>query len=203
MKKRMTFIVVMLLAVLFLWKENREQDRIQQNIAGKVIRFHVMANSDSTGDQAIKLKVRDAVGQYLEPILQKAKSREESEQLIMDNRDAVIAIAENVIEEEGECYGAAAELVVTEFPDKTYGDYTFPKGEYEALQIRLGEAEGHNWWCVLYPNMCFRGSVYEVVNQEAREELREVLSTEELRAVMNPGKLTIRWKVLEYFGIRS
>ncbi len=73
-------------------------------------------------------------------------------------------------------------------PVKTYGDYTFPAGKYRALQITLGKGEGHNWWCVLYPNMCFQGSVYEVMDESSGEELREVLTQEEYADVFDSGK---------------
>lgn len=75
-----------------------------------------------------------------------------------------------------------------DFPVKTYGDYTFPAGKYRALQITLGKGEGHNWWCVLYPNMCFQGSVYEVMDESSGEELREVLTQEEYADVFDSGK---------------
>ena len=75
----------------------------------------------------------------------------------------------------------------------------FPKGDYEALQIVIGEGEGQNWWCVLYPNMCFRGSVFEVVEEEAGEALREVLSPWEYADVFESGKVQLRFKILEFF----
>lgn len=82
------------------------------------------------------------------------------------------------------------------FPGKTYGDYTFPEGNYEALEITLGDGAGHNWWCVLYPNMCFRGSVYEVVEDEAKENLKEVLTPDEYESIFDSGKYEIKLKSL-------
>ena len=113
--------------------------------------------------------------------------------------DEIVALAEKTLEDNGYTYGAAAELAHVQFPEKNYGDYTFPAGEYEALEVTLGKGGGHNWWCVLYPNMCFRGAVYEVVDEEADEALREVLTPEEYADVFDSGKLEIRFKFLEYF----
>ena len=108
-------------------------------------------------------------------------------------------VATETLEENGYYYGVRARLANVEFPVKSYGAYTFPAGEYEALQVTLGEGEGHNWWCVLYPNMCFRGSVYEVPSDEAKHALREVLTPEEYEDIFRHGKYQIRFKFLEYF----
>jgi stage II sporulation protein R len=101
--------------------------------------------------------------------------------------------------EKGFDYGAKATLARVEFPEKSYGSYTFPAGEYEALEVTLGAGEGHNWWCVLYPNMCFSGSVYKV-SDDAGEELKEVLSEEEYDDVFRSGRVSIRFKLFEYFA---
>ena len=176
-----------------------QEDPLQPQIAEKILRFHILANSDSKVDQDVKIKVRDVVGQMLEPKLKDAQNLADTERIVEENMDAIVATAENTLEENGFSYGANARLAQVDFPVKTYGDYTFPAGEYEALQVTLGEGEGHNWWCVLYPNMCFQGSVYEVVNEESEEELREVLTPEEYADVFDSGKLQIRFKFLEYF----
>jgi stage II sporulation protein R len=91
-----------------------------------------------------------------------------------------------------------AHITHTEFPEKSYGSYTFPKGEYEALQIIIGEGAGQNWWCVLYPNMCFRGTVFEVVEEEAGEALREVLSPWEYADVFDSGDVEVEFKIFEF-----
>lgn len=113
--------------------------------------------------------------------------------------DEIIETAEKTLHKSGYTYGASARLANVDFPVKTYGDYTFPAGKYRALQITLGKGEGHNWWCVLYPNMCFQGSVYEVMDESSGEELREVLTQEEYADVFDSGKMQIRWKFLDYF----
>ena len=84
-----------------------------------------------------------------------------------------------------------------DFPEKQYGSYTFPGGSYKALQITLGEGEGHNWWCVMYPNMCFAGSVYEVVEEDAKRELKAVLTPEEYEELMAESQISVKFKYWE------
>lgn len=197
------FMVGLLLGAGLLKYDMKREARLQQQIADKVLRFHVLANSDSAEDQAVKLKVRDAVGEYLSTYLSEATSKEESKNIISNHMEEIVQVAENVIGEEGYDYNVSAQILWTDFPKKTYGSYSFPKGEYEALQICLGEAKGHNWWCVLYPNMCFYGSMYEVVEEEAKEELKSVLNAEEYKEIIDEGDYKIRLKFLELFEGRD
>lgn len=182
-----------------IYMKHRTMDPLQPQIAEKILRFHILANSDSEEDQNVKKKVRDAIGQMMEPKLAAAKSLSDTEQIVEENMDAIVETAEHTLEKNGFSYGAGARLAQVDFPVKTYGDYTFPAGRYEALQVTLGRGEGHNWWCVLYPNMCFQGSVYEVVGDKADRKLRQVLSPEEYEDVFDSGNFKIRLKFLEYF----
>ena len=179
--------------------QQAKADPLQPEIARKILRFHILANSDSEEDQAVKIKVRDALGKMMGPKLADSKNLEETKKIVSENMDEIVALAEKTLEDNGYTYGATAELAHVQFPEKNYGDYTFPAGEYEALEVTLGKGGGHNWWCVLYPNMCFQGAVYEVVDEEADEALREVLTPEEYADVFDSGKLEIRFKFLEYF----
>ncbi len=194
---------ILLLGILVLAGNGKMQqakaDPLQPEIARKILRFHILANSDSEEDQAVKIKVRDAIGKMMGPKLADSKNLEETKKIVSENMNDIVALAEKTLEDNGYTYGAAAELAHVQFPEKNYGDYTFPAGEYEALEVTLGKGGGHNWWCVLYPNMCFQGAVYEVVDEEADEALREVLTPEEYADVFDSGKLEIRFKFLEYF----
>ena len=113
--------------------------------------------------------------------------------------EKIIAISKETLEEHGYDYEVKAVINHTDFPEKTYGSYTFPKGNYEALEITIGKGEGENWWCVLYPNMCFKGTVFEVTDSDAGKELREVLSAWEYADVFDSGDVEVRLKTLEYF----
>lgn len=109
----------------------------------------------------------------------------------------ITRIAEEVLKREGFSYPASARVGTVDFPEKQYGSYTFPGGSYKALQITLGEGEGHNWWCVMYPNMCFAGSVYEVVEEDAKRELKAVLTPEEYEELMAESQISVKFKYWE------
>lgn len=120
----------------------------------QVIRLHVIANSDSPEDQAVKLKVRDAIVEYLSPMLAATKNQEEARQILIEQQEVLVQIARQVLAGCDKNYSANLEMGFFEFPVKSYGTMIFPAGRYEAMRIKLGNAEGKNWWCVLFPPLC-------------------------------------------------
>lgn len=189
-----------LFLLLLLGMQYEKRLKLQQGIAEKVLRFHVLANSDRKEDQALKLKVRDAVGEEMAAALAGVESRAECEEIVTAQLDRIVQTAARTIAKEGYNYEVSAFLRDVDFPVKTYGNYTFPAGTYEALEVVIGEGKGHNWWCVMYPNMCFSGSVYEVVDEEAGEALEEVLSEEEYREVFSSGNYQVQFKYLRFLN---
>lgn len=202
-KKGLVYGLGIIIVTCYIWVVVLGNDPLQPGIASKILRFHVLANSDTNCDQAVKIEVRDAVGSYLRPFLAKADSLEETKRIVSEHMDEIIEQAALTLEKNGYNYTVEAQITKVDFPEKTYGSYTFPKGKYEALQIVIGEGKGQNWWCVLYPNMCFKGSVFEVVEEEAGKSLREVLSPWEYADVFDSGKVELRFKFLEYFTERG
>lgn len=170
--------------------------KVQRTLAGKVLRFHVLANSDSEKDQQLKLKVRDAVGCLMQEKLQHADNLSDCKKIVKENISEIQAQAECVIAKEGYDYKVAVQLEETVFPVKSYGNYTFPAGQYEALRVVIGAGEGHNWWCVMYPNLCFSGTMYEV--QE--ENLRQILDEEEYEHILSEKNYKIRFKYLSFLN---
>lgn len=164
---------------------------IQQGIAGEILRFHVIANSDSKEDQALKLKVRDAVVEYMKDLLEGAEDLEETKGRVAERLADIEELAMRIVEKEQAGYPVHAELTECYFPRKSYGDCTFPAGRYEALRICIGKAEGKNWWCVLFPNLCFVDSIYAVVPEEQKKELKNVLTEEEYESLFD-------WKHSEF-----
>ncbi len=199
MKKIGLYLSGSIVFVMYIWITVLGNDPLQPMIASKILRFHVLANSDNAEDQAVKIKVRDAVGTYLHPLLKSSNDLDETKEIVNNHMEEIIGVAEETLAEYGYDYEVLASVTQADFPEKTYGAYTFPKGEYEALQIIIGEGKGQNWWCVLYPNMCFKGSVYEVIEEDAKVALKEVLSPWEYADVFDGGKVELRWKILEYF----
>ncbi len=193
--------LLLVLAAGALWiHQEGVKDRMQQDIAHKILRFHIRANSDSTDDQSLKLKIRDAVGAYMENKLVGVDGLAECSDVVENNLAAIVQIAEQVVLQEGYAYPVTAKVETVEFPEKTYGEYVFPAGDYLALNVVVGSGKGQNWWCVMYPNMCFHGAVYEVVTQDAKESLKRVLSEDEYDAVLKSGQYKIRFKYLDFLN---
>ena len=164
--------------------QERLDKEVQEGIAGKIFRLHVVANSDKEEDQELKLDVKKTVVDYLSRRLGSGADLEETREYVLENLPEIEQAALKTIEEQGKDYPISAVVEKTYFPDKTYGDCTFPAGEYEALNIRIGKGEGKNWWCVLYPSLCFIDDTWGIVSREKKEELREILTEEEFRAVL-------------------
>lgn len=201
-KKKLVYIIGIIFgaATLLTGGEYLNRQKMQQEIAEKIIRFHVIANSDSKEDQELKLQVRDAVGGEMRQLLSGIENRMECEAVLRQNREQITETAERVIAQAGYDYKVETFLKEVDFPVKSYGNYTFPAGAYEALEIVIGEGAGHNWWCVMYPNMCFSGSVYEVVDEDAKNSLKEVLSAEEYREVLESGDYQVQFKYLTFLN---
>lgn len=201
-KKITRYIITGILSVMavvsILWYGR--QYYVQRQLAEKVLRFHVLANSDSSVDQNLKLLVRDEIGNYLQEEMKQMTEKKDCENYINNLLPRIKELAEELVKENGFAYPVQAELTTCHFPMKTYGVYTFPEGNYDALKITIGEGEGQNWWCVLYPNMCFENSMYEVVGENAEKELRKVLDEEEYQAVLSSGDYEVRFWFLELFN---
>ena len=166
---------------------------MQKGIAEKIIRFHVIANSDAKEDQDLKLAVRDAVGIHMSELLKDVSDRSSSEIVIWKNMENMKQTAKKVIADKGFDYDVDICLKETDFPVKTYGAYTFPAGNYEALEIIIGAGKGHNWWCVLYPNLCFLDKTCAVVSDEGKEDLKGVLTDEEYQLLTDNKELKVKW----------
>lgn len=174
-----------------------EPVRVQEGIAKEIIRFHVIANSDSEEDQALKLEVKDEMVDYLKGILAGASTVEDTKEAITENLDMIEKKAGEAVRARGYGYQVRAEVTNCYFPIKTYGDCSFPAGYYDALRITIGKAEGKNWWCVLFPNLCFIDSIHGIVPEEEKEELQNVLTEDEYDSLFTHDKeFQIKWKFL-------
>lgn len=146
-------ILLLLTALVFTFSLIEDDENIN-TYHNKIIRFHVIANSNSEEDQELKLKVRDEIIKSLNQKLQESENISESRKILHDNMDFIEETAHRTLLKNGYIYPVKANLGMTWIPEKTYGSLTFPAGEYEALNVIIGEGEGENWWCVLYPPLC-------------------------------------------------
>ncbi len=210
MKKIISIVVTIFFIVILLVKvqgveaanfvsENKISDNVSiEDISGKLIRFHVIANSDSEKDQNLKLKVRDKVLEYVQPLLKDSKNIEESREILNRENEKVLEIAREVIKENGYDYSVESTLDKENFPVKTYGNITLPQGEYEAYRIIIGTGEGQNWWCVMFPPICFVDITKgEVAYEETEEEMKKVLDDEEFNMVDNTNSENVSSEKIE------
>jgi len=130
----------------------------QTSLSEKVVRLHVLAHSDSEEDQALKLQVRDAVLERAESLLRQVSDRGEAESLLRGRLLELERIAQDTVAEAGYAYPVTLELADSEFPTREYDGFTLPAGTYLALRVLIGDAEGQNWWCVVFPPLCAAAS---------------------------------------------
>lgn len=203
--KNNLFVVILSLflgfTAAFLTAEKTEgAQQIQQGIASQIIRFHVIANSDTDQDQALKLKVKSEIVRYMQSILTDADDINQTRNMIQAHLNDIELLAETIIQEEGYQYPVTAKLEQAYFPIKTYGDCTFPEGYYEALRVEIGKAQGKNWWCVLYPNLCFVDAAHAVVPEEEKQMLKNVLTEQEYESVTGEPEVRISFKYLTFLN---
>ena len=171
MKKICVLIGILFAFVITGIVVKAKQADMQQSLAKEVFRFHVLANSDSKEDQALKMQVKEAVIAYMKQELPESDSVETTREWALINRGQIRRVAREIIRKEGYDYPVEVEVTTCDFPDKTYGDVLLPAGRYEALRIEIGEAKGQNWWCVLYPNLCFLDAVHEVESGKSNSDI--------------------------------
>lgn len=166
-------------------------ERDCSSIREKVLRLHVIANSDSEEDQALKLKVRDRIIEESGELFALSENTEEAEQNLKNALGELSALTEKVIMEEGSSYSVEVRAEPSYFPTKSYGNLTLPAGTYKSLKVIIGEGKGQNWWCVLFPPLCLPAA-------EKREELlSDVLTAKEIKLVSAKPEYEVRFWIAE------
>lgn len=174
-------------------------ERTMSDISASVVRFHILANSDSEKDQDVKLKVRDDVAGYVAPMLAKSQSAKQTEKILAANLKNIEEFTNESLKKYGCEYGAAAVLGNFDFPERKYENATFPSGNYKALRIILGNGEGHNWWCVLYPQLCF-SSEDGALTEDGYSRLKDSLTEGEYKMITSQGRVNFKLKIVEMFS---
>lgn len=173
---------------------------VSTDIANSVFRLHVIANSDSDIDQSLKYIVRDNLLKYMNTLCADCSSKEEAIQIANNHIQNFKEIALNTIKKEGFNYSVNVSIGNFEFPTKHYGDISLPAGFYDALKVEIGEAKGQNWWCVMFPPLCFVDTSSGIVPEESKKDLENSLTNEEFSIVSdNEENLTfkLKFKILE------
>ncbi len=179
-------------------------ESMNESLSDNLIRLHVVANSDSPEDQELKRTVRDSILEYVRNKVKDSENVEQTRSIILDNISGITSVAEQTIAASGSSYDVKASLGSYPFPTKAYGDIMLPAGEYQALRVVIGNGDGANWWCVLFPPLCFVDVTHGTVPDEIKEDLKKVLTEEEYQLVTSSDEETdipvkIKFKIVEVF----
>lgn len=203
MKKNIftVFIVLFLLFIFIIICANSYVSAVSSNISSSVFRLHVIANSDSDEDQNLKYIVRDKILDYMNSLVDtNISSKEETMEIVSENLENFKSIAQDTVYENGYDYEVNVEIGNFTFPTKTYGDIALPAGYYDALRVTIGSAEGKNWWCVMFPPLCFVDVSSGVVPEDSKETLEESLSDEEYELISGSStEFEVKFKFVEFF----
>lgn len=174
--KKWELALILALGITFLCGATLSRE--QEALSDKLIRLHVVANSDSKADQALKLKVRDRILEDVASLLGGVTERDKAVKLIDENLDILVRDAKEVVRSEGYAYDVSASITVEEFPTREYDTFSLPAGKYESLRVVIGSGQGHNWWCVIFPPLCATAATdqQEVMKQLTDEQIKLITS---------------------------
>lgn len=177
---------------------------VNSGLSDNLLRLHVIANSDMPEDQQLKRDVRDVILAYMKDEFEKFENVEDAKLQLSNNLDKIKALSEDEIKRQNKNYSVKVMIGNFPFPTKMYGDITLPAGTYQALRVVIGEGEGQNWWCVMFPPLCFVDATHGAVPDSVKEDLKSVLSEEEYRIVVSSDEeddipIEIKFKVVEFF----
>ncbi len=197
---RIIFSLSLLLSLYILISAHSYANAVSNDLSTAVFRLHVIANSDSSEDQSLKLKVRDNLLEYMNSISSECKTKADEIKLAEENIDIFKQIAQKTVIENGYNYPINISIGNFYFPTKFYGDISLPSGYYDALKVEIGEAKGKNWWCVMFPSLCFIDINSGVVNDDAKENLKENLNSESYSVISSTSpELKFKFRIIEFF----
>lgn len=195
------FILLLLLCLYIFICAFSYVDAVSHELSQNIFRLHVIANSDNSVDQNLKYIVRDKVLAYMNDISKDCSSKAEIISVINDNIDNFECIARQTILENGFSYDVSVSVGNFEFPTKSYGDITLPKGFYDALRIEIGDAIGQNWWCVMFPPLCFVDVSTGVVPEASKDVMQDNLSQESFSIISENNtdtEVSFKFKIIEW-----
>lgn len=198
--KKPIFITIIAFVFFLIFSAYSYASSISSDLSKSVFRLHVIANSDSDEDQSLKLQVRDKLLDYMNSITANVSSKDDAIKIAQDHQKDFQIIAEQTILDKGYSYPVTVEIGNYEFPTKHYGDITLPSGYYDALRVKIGDACGHNWWCVMFPPLCFVDVTSGIVPESSKDQLKENMSSEDYSIISNDNSLTeFKFKIVELF----
>ena len=193
-KFKQLFLIIFLLFLYIIISAYSYVNAVSKDIENSVFRLHVIANSNSDEDQNLNYIVRDKILEYVNSISVNVSSKEEMINLLNENLESIKNIAQNTVYENGYSYNVDVEIGNFAFPTKNYGDINFPAGFYDALRVKIGNADGKNWWCVMFPPLCFVDVTSGIVPEESKETIKSNMSTEEYNLLYNDTSMDLKFK---------
>ncbi len=200
--KRLTLIIFLLSAFIIVSAVSYVS-AVSNNISNSVFRLHVIANSDSDEDQKLKYIVRDNLIQYMNTLTKNITSKEDAIKIAKEHEQDFYNIAVKTIKDNGYDYDVKIEIGNSYFPTKYYGDISLPAGYYDALKVEIGESAGQNWWCVMFPPLCFVDMSTGIVPDESKQTMKDNLPEEEYALISesnNNSNLSFKFKLIEFFS---
>lgn len=198
--KYATILLILLISFIFI-SISSYASTISKDLSDNFFRLHILANSDSKEDQDLKLKVRDNIIEYMNSLSYDGLTKEEAINLTQEHITEFEIIAQKTIENEGYNYNVSLEIGNFYFPTKLYGNVSLPAGYYDALKIEIGKAQGKNWWCSLFPPLCFVDISSGVIDEESEDLLKDNLSDEEFAIITsNSETVKFKFKIVELFS---
>lgn len=192
---------LLLAMLLTLAQVQKGQEALADKLSPSLLRFHILANSDSGRDQEVKLKVRSLLLDYMQKQLDGDADKEETVEYLQNHQREVEQLADRYLEENGFDYQAKLELTNCYFPTRVYDGLVFPCGNYDAARITLGKGDGHNWWCVLYPRLCFVDAACSEIPEESERKLAAELKESDYLALRdNRPKIEIRFLIFPFLN---
>ncbi|MBQ3407825.1 MAG: stage II sporulation protein R [Clostridia bacterium] len=197
------FLSIIILFSLYIYSLAKSYSNYVFNgISDSFIRFHVIANSNSTEDQILKYEIRDAIMSYISPLLANVQNKEDALQIIDKNIPQMYNISSKILSLKNMNYSIKISLGKSKFPTKDYSEFILPEGIYDALKIEIGKANGQNWWCVMFPSICIPQQDIVNLNQKTTSILENSLNSEELSIISKDTSTTdikIKFKIIEIF----
>lgn len=197
--KRYLIISILLIIYILIYSISYANNSIL-NLSNNVFRLHVIANSDSEEDQNLKYKVRNELLSYMNKLCENVSSKQEVISIANEHINEFYDIAKNTVTKNGYNYDVKISIGNFPFPTKTYGDISLPSGYYDALKVEIGNSEGKNWWCVMFPTLCFVDISNGIVPEESKEDLQSNLSGETYNLISsNESEYQLKFKIVELF----
>lgn len=194
------FLIIIFLIVNIKYYASAVSNELNKNI----FRLHIIANSDSDDDQKLKLQVRDSIISFMEELEKNCETKEDVINIVNSNISNFKNIAQKTIKENGFDYDVSIEIGEFYFPTKYYGNISMPAGMYDAMKIEIGDAKGQNWWCSLFPPLCFTDISSGIIDEESNIKLENNLNNEEYSIITSTSNsYKFKFKLIEILNLKN